>query len=319
MYLLYLVDVYGCGGLDHETTRHDFHLVLGRKKERIMPCTCPFDGIPHAPIQADDNGTISSLEYTNLHVQNQDLIDAVPVGFTITCLLKHMNTQEDFRDDTLYLYVEELFRGCIFQRGRKPTMSLSKIIIGRIRHTVTNRIGPTNTEIIQYMQEVWINGHYEDTVDTLFRPRAKAVRRTRRSTDNLLHVCLYIILTQLHRSNVKRDLFKPPEDFPVFLSPSVRGRLSCLSRYLESTMYTMFPNGMISAVSGAVSTHTICTNDDVVCSPIPTVDHMTYPQLLKCKMSPFVYLEHMQHAEDEAYRKRSNRQSTLGVTCTNNM
>jgi len=302
-----LLSFIATGSMTNARKREYAMMIRGRS----LPFTCPSRdcdqprGIPQAPNQSGDNGTISStfagyvsLEYSNLHVRNQDLIDAV-VGLKFTCLLQNMNTQEDFPDDTLYLYLEELFHGCIFQRGHKQTTSFSKSIVDRIRLTVTTRIGPTNTEIIQSMQKIWIDGHYEDTVDTLFRPMANVVRRTRHSTDNLLHMGLYIILTQIHHSNVKRDLFKPPEDFPVFLSPSVRGRLSCLSRYLEAAMYTMFPNGMMSAVPGMVSTCNICSKDDVVCLHTCTVG----------TMSPFAYLEHVQKADDEDYRtRRSNRQ-----------
>ena len=277
------------------------------------------------------------VTHSNSHIKNQESPSVAPVSFAVSCMLDHMNqTQKIKNNDVLGTYINLLFDGCVFQRGgNRGFNTLPKTLIRQIRLDLLNRTGPSNTKITDAMQKIWINsGEYEGVVDTLYRPKANPVARGTGPV-NLLQMCLYIILTQIHRrNNVKKDLFKRPEDFPIELSETIRERLSCLSRYIQAGMYTVFPTDTSSPVPGILGECMICYRDEVMllfpqCSNVAHVackqctmthcvntlsngdktiydvpciyrhDHvMTNSHLVQWSMGPFSALERMQKSQE---------------------
>jgi hypothetical protein len=209
-----------------------------------------------------------------------------------------------------------------------------------VRQALFNSIPPKNTDILMFMQDVWSDPMVSQRIEVLFRSTANPVtlpRRTSRTTDNLLHICLYVLLTQVHRrNNRKYDLFKRPEEFPMSMTVRLREKLSCLSRYLEAAMYTSFhvPDPDSDPVF-VMDTCNVCSEDDVSCVTMCTTglnhtacktcimrhtlsqlekgdktvydvrcmfsnDHHIAVGIVRWAIGPFAYLERMQKSQETA-------------------
>ena len=278
------------------------------------------------------------VTHSDTHIQNSE-IPLAPAIYKVSCLLDHLNVGEQFRTAAHLLNcVQLLFEGCVFYRGSGQTVKLSQNAVGYVRNALVNRRPPKNMDILAYMQDAWEDPLVADNIDPLFRPTANELplpRRTSRTTDNLLHICLYLLLTHVHKQhNRKRDLFKRPEDFPPLLSVRLREKLSCLSRYLEAAMQTLYPLPVPDLVV-ALDTCNVCSEENVECVSMCTSDpehtsckacimrhsqselengektifdvrcmfgndHRTAAGIVRWAIGPFAYLERMQKSQETA-------------------
>jgi len=235
----------------------------GSHQERID--TARVNGIK-CPICGEEVSFDEIVSHSNTHIKNRDTSTVPPVSYKVSCLLDHLNTTQTLGTDVQHLYLSLIFDGCIFHRGAKRTTALSNSGLVSMRKSLSNRVPPTNLQILEHMQTSWSTDDVP-SVDVLFPPRANATR-VKRGQVNLLHLGLYVILTHVHRRyNQKTNLYRQPEEFPTTLPAGIREKLSCLSQYLEAAMQTMFSSVAMKSemVDTQVLECNVCYNEDVPC------------------------------------------------------